>query len=99
MMDIHGELKAAQLKHPTPIRSVAEGLAIVEEEAFELKLECYKSKKDYKALYDELIQLGAMCVRMADDLNLRKKALEPVVAEYKGPEAWSEATLGGHNGW
>jgi hypothetical protein len=74
MGDIRDEVTRATIKHPTPIRSVAEGLAIVEEEAFELKLECYKSKKDYKAVYEELIQAAAMCVRMADDLGLRKKA-------------------------
>lgn len=74
LVDIKAEVSRACMKHPTPIRSVAEGLAIVEEEAFELKMECYKSKKDDKALYEELIQTAAMCVRMADDLNLRAKA-------------------------
>jgi len=57
-------------KHPA-IRSPHEGLALIQEEVFELQQEVYsrKSKRDKHRMLNELTQIAAMCEIMAQDLE------------------------------
>jgi hypothetical protein len=64
---VSAELNRAREKHATPIRSKHEGLAILEEEFLEVREEVFHGK-DPKKLMQELIQLAAMCQRMAEDI-------------------------------
>lgn len=68
---VEGELRAARAKHP-PMHSAHEGYAIILEEVDELKAEVWKngSARDPERMRAELIQIAAMCARMADDLHL-----------------------------
>ncbi len=68
---VEEELRAARAKHP-PIHSAHEGFAIILEEVDELKAEVWKNgaARDPQRMRAELIQIAAMCARMADDLNL-----------------------------
>jgi len=68
---VERELQAARAKHP-PIHSAHEGYAIILEEVDELKAEVWKngSARDPEQMRRELIQIAAMCARMADDLDL-----------------------------
>lgn len=65
------ELSRARSKH-TPINSAHEGYAVILEELDEFKKEVWKKRKerDPKQMLDELVQVGAMAQRVAEDLNL-----------------------------
>lgn len=65
---VWSELQIARSKHG-PIRSKHEGLAVIEEEFLELREQVFFARNPRELLH-ELIQLGAMCERMAHDLNL-----------------------------
>jgi len=64
------ECERARRKHPTPIRSLHEGFAIILEEMDEVKAEVWQQQKNRLALYTELLQVAAMCQRMAEDCGL-----------------------------
>lgn len=64
------ECDRARRKHPTPIRSLHEGFAIILEEVDELKAEVWHQQNNQHALYTELVQVAAMCLRMAADCGL-----------------------------
>lgn len=65
------ELAIAQSKHP-PLHSAHEGFAVILEEVDELKAEVWRkpAERNKTALRQELIQIAAMCARMAADLDL-----------------------------
>lgn len=65
---VEAELLRARTKHPTPIHSIHEGIAVIEEEFLEAREEVFHGK--HEPLYRELVQLAAMCQRMAEDCNL-----------------------------
>ncbi|OCZ54326.1 hypothetical protein [Dehalobacter sp. TeCB1] len=57
-----GELIDANEKYPL-FASAHEGYGVMAEEFQELFDEIRKKKPDYKAMHDEAIQLGAMCMK------------------------------------
>lgn len=61
------ELDRARRKHPQQIHSKHEGFAVLLEEVDEVKAEVFHGK-DFRLLLDELVQVGAMAQRMAEDL-------------------------------
>ena len=63
------ELQTAREKHPEPIHSKHEGFAVLLEEVDEVKQEVFHGKGTTELLM-ELIQVGAMAQRMAEDLEL-----------------------------
>lgn len=70
------ECERARRKHPTPIRSLHEGFAIILEEMDELKAEVWQQQRDRRALSTELVQIAAMCQRMAEDCGLDTNLLK-----------------------
>lgn len=80
---VWSELQIARAKHG-PIRSKHEGIAVVEEEFLELRNEVFFSKNQRDMLH-ELVQLGAMCQRMAEDLQLlTAENVKGLLSETKG---------------
>jgi hypothetical protein len=69
MVDV--ELQKARSRHANQ-HSLHEGLAVLQEEVFELQLEVYKKarERDRRKVLTELVQVGAMAQRMAEDLGL-----------------------------
>jgi hypothetical protein len=67
--DVTGELTRAREAH-APLNSAHEGLAVIQEEVFELQQEVYKKReqRDRHAMYAELVQIAAMAWRMATDI-------------------------------
>lgn len=67
------ELARAQRLHP-PIHSLHEGYAVILEELDEFRAEVWKKTDDRNAvaMRDELIQIAAMCARVAVDLLHRE---------------------------
>jgi hypothetical protein len=63
-------LNKARSKHPGEIVSPHEGIAVIREEYLEAEAEVFASRLDRAALYLELTQLAAMCVRVIEDLGL-----------------------------
>lgn len=65
------ELALSQSEHG-PLHSAHEGFAVILEEVDELKAEVWKksAQRDNSTMRRELIQIAAMCARMAADLNL-----------------------------
>lgn len=63
------ELQKAREKHP-PIVSVHAGYAIILEELEEFWDEVKKQQRDKPKMMEELIQVAAMCQRVAEDLHL-----------------------------
>lgn len=76
LLAVARECERARCKHPTPIRSLHEGYAIILEEMDELKAEVWQQQKDRRALATELVQVAAMCQRMAEDCGLDTNVLE-----------------------
>ena len=66
---VEDELHRSRTKHGD-MRSVHEGLGIIEEEFWEVKQEIFKSKHDKAALGKELVQLAAMCMKLYYDMGL-----------------------------
>lgn len=63
------EVERSRNKHGN-ISSIHEGLGILEEEFWEVKQEIFKNKHDKPALLKELIQVAAMCAKLAKDAKL-----------------------------
>ena len=66
---VQAEIERARKKHGN-IHSAHEGLGILEEEFWELKLEVFKRYHDKQAMLSELVQVAAMCAKMAQDICL-----------------------------
>jgi hypothetical protein len=66
------ELAAARLQHPQPFNSAHEGYSIVLEELEEFweEVRKRKSERNPELMLMELLQLGAMAQRCAEDLGL-----------------------------
>jgi len=71
------ELAGARRKHATPVASLHEGYAIIQEELNELwDLVRRKSRdRSNEAIYEELVQIAAMAQRVADDLGIGTRAM------------------------
>lgn len=69
--DVLWEVATARSNYP-PIASLHEGFAIILEEVDEFWDEVKKKpkKRDRASLYNELVQIAAMCQRTAEDLQL-----------------------------
>ena len=67
--DVGAEVEDAQLCYP-PMTSAHEGLAIIQEELFELQTEVYKkpSHRSKLEMYHEAKQVAAMAVRFMVDV-------------------------------
>lgn len=52
------------------IRSPHEGLGLIEEEFWEVKLEIFKKLPDKAEMLKELTQVAALCARFAEDCGL-----------------------------
>lgn len=65
---VERELARAQAKHP-PLHSLHEAYAVILEEVDELKAEVWKQSaaRNTENLYQELVQIAAMCARAALD--------------------------------
>lgn len=70
------ELESARRQHGRKIHSLHEGYAVILEEMTELQVEVFNRSKPFGRVCRELIQVAAMCHRMAEDLGL-----DPYVAE------------------
>lgn len=68
--EVTEELSFARGKFP-PMRSFHEGLAIIEEELFELRMEVYKQHdvREREKLRHEAMQVAAMAIRFMLDLT------------------------------
>lgn len=64
------ELRRARTKRPKPLNSAHEGYAVILEEVRELEAEVFKQQRTNLCVLEELVQVAAMCARMAEDLNL-----------------------------
>jgi len=51
-----------------PVHNAHEGYAVILEEVRELEAEVFRRDKDLPALRDELVQIAAMCGRLAEDV-------------------------------
>ena len=69
---IVAEWARAKAMHPGVMHSAHEGYAILLEEVDEVWAEIKKKKLDRPALEKELVQVGAMVLRMLTELNLTK---------------------------
>jgi NTP pyrophosphatase (non-canonical NTP hydrolase) len=67
---VQQELNRARAKHPTPQHSAHEGYAGLREEVDEFWDEVKSQKQDRLRMLEELIQIGAMAQRTAEDLGL-----------------------------
>jgi len=66
---VEEELSKSRQQHGN-IHSAHEGLGIIEEEFWEVKLEIFKKKIDKQLLLKELVQVAAMCNKLAEDIKL-----------------------------
>ncbi len=64
------ELERARQKHPHRLASLHEGYAVILEEFDELWEEIKTQKVSYYAVLTELVQVAAMCQRLAEDMEL-----------------------------
>lgn len=55
------------------LHSAHEGLGVLEEEFWEFKLEVFKKHIDKKAMLEELVQIAAVCGKLAQDIGLLEK--------------------------
>jgi hypothetical protein len=72
---VQKELVKARAKHPRAFNSMHEGYAIILEEIEELKLEIFKKQENRNRLdtLTELVQIGAMVQRLAEDVVIGEK--------------------------
>lgn len=70
------ELTFGRVNNPSPLNSSHEALAVLWEEFEELKDEVFKKRalRDEVAMLAELVQVAAVCQRMAEDLRLIEHA-------------------------
>lgn len=66
---VEQEIERSRRNHGN-MHSAHEGLGILEEEFWELKLEVFKKHHDREAMLSELVQVAAMCAKMAEDIGL-----------------------------
>jgi len=66
---VNKELARSRNKH-NPIMTIHEGYAVLLEEVDEFWDEVKNRNPDYMAILEELIQVGAMAQRVAEDLDL-----------------------------
>ncbi len=66
---VDDELCQAERKHG-PIHSLHEGLAVIDEELHEFRMEVYKDQPNYEHARRELIQVAAMALRTIKDCCL-----------------------------
>ena len=71
LKDIFDEKEMAVSMHG-PFTSCHEAMSVLEEEVFEVRMEVYKKaeKRDADLLYSELIQVGAMALKWAEQIRL-----------------------------
>ena len=67
---VRAELTRARAKHPKPINSAHEGYAVLSEEMFEVWDEVRARKLDRTRLLAEVVQVGCVAQRLAEDLGL-----------------------------
>ena len=69
---VEAELQRARAKHQKPINSMHEGYAVIKEELDEYWDETRKQfiDRNNDAIWCELVQVGAMAQRVAEDLLL-----------------------------
>lgn len=74
---VQAELSRARSKHAPPIHSAHEGFAVILEEVDELKMSIWtdQHKRTPQHTLEELVQVAAMCQRMAEDLGLILEAM------------------------
>ncbi len=70
LWDIYNEKQTAVSMYG-PFTSCHEALSVLEEEIFEVRMEIYKKaeKRDAALLYNELIQVGAMALKWAEQIR------------------------------
>lgn len=70
LRDIYNEKEMAVSMHG-PFTSCHEAMSVLEEEVFEVRMEVYKKaeKRDAALLYGELIQVGAMALKWAEQIR------------------------------
>lgn len=68
---VSAELQSARKKH-APLNSAHEGYAVILEELDEFKEWVWKKReqRDRAAMLKELVSVGAMCQRLAEDIGL-----------------------------
>ena len=78
-IDVSDELRKARSKF-NPLNSAHEGYAVLLEEVDEVWDEVKKndSRRDYAAMYRELVQVSAMAQRMAEEIVLRQIELRHI---------------------
>lgn len=75
---VRHELFVARRQH-RGIHSLHEGYAVILEEVRKLEREVFDRTKPTHRIIKELIQVGAMCQRFAEDLNLHQEVAERLV--------------------
>ena len=65
---VEAEIRRTEKKYQ-PFHSMHEGLAIFEEEAYELKLEVYKSTQSIGKVTHEAVHAAAMAIRIIYDIR------------------------------
>lgn len=70
------ELARARTKH-APMGTIHEGYAVLLEEVDELWAEIKRRNPDRSDILGELVQVGAMCQRFAEDVGLVLQRLGP----------------------
>lgn len=71
--EVAAELCRARSKHPRKIGSVHEAVAVIEEEFLEFRAVVYSQLRGSQQrfeMWEELVQMAAMCQRAAEDCYL-----------------------------
>jgi hypothetical protein len=66
--EIGAELERARTLHPDRFHSPHEGLAVMQEEVYELQTEVYRRMQSRNQMRVEAIQVAAMAIRFIEDL-------------------------------
>lgn len=85
--EVMTELEKAMSKHPTGMRSIHEGYAILKEEVDELWDEIKKHKPCSPCIRKECVQVAAMALRFLLDLKPGQEAEEPIDPLYEAAHA------------
>lgn len=85
---VHDELNRARHLHPQPQSSAHHGWAVLMEEVDELwdQVRLRGEKRDHQNMLTELVQIGAMAQRMAEEVVMAKLWAIPISRESDG--AW-----------
>jgi hypothetical protein len=97
-ISVAAELARARAQHK-PINSAHEGYAVILEELDEFKAEVFKKRqnRDPYAMLAELIHIGAMAERIADDVVM--ELLPSSSSATSAPSAAKPADLGNNDTW